>query len=123
MNKKLIIILSLSASLFSSCGWFSGDTECEKLIDRRTMANLLTDVFILEAKITNQPPTSGIRDSVVNYYAGIFEKYNITAAQFEKAFECYLMDSKNMNWVMDEVLTALSLSQSKINERKEEPGL
>jgi hypothetical protein len=120
MNKKYLLILALFTLITPSCGWVSNDSDCEKLIDRRTMANILTDVFLLEAQISNQSPTSGIRDSVVNYYAGVFEKHNITTAEFEQAFECYLLDSKNMHWVMDEVLTALSLSESKIDEKKEE---
>ncbi|MFW5725584.1 MAG: DUF4296 domain-containing protein, partial [Bacteroidota bacterium] len=62
-------------------------------------------------------------DSVVNYYAGVFEKHNITTAQFEQAYECYLLDTENMNWIMDEVLTALSLTQSKIDEKKKEEEL
>ncbi|MFW5706303.1 MAG: DUF4296 domain-containing protein [Bacteroidota bacterium] len=123
MYQKYLLLLALMVSLGTSCNSVSDKTECEKLIDRRTMSNILTDVFLLEAKLTNQAPDSGIRDSVVNYYAGVFEKHNITTAQFEQAYECYLLDTENMNWIMDEVLTALSLTQSKIDEKKKEEEL
>ncbi len=114
---SLIIILALT---FNACTWFSSENKCEKHLDRRTMANVLTDVFLLESQISNQPGAVGIRDSVANYYAGIFNKHGITHIQFEKAFECYLLDQDNMAWVMDEVLSAISIQQSKLDEKREE---
>ncbi len=114
---SILLILALS---FSACNWFSSENKCEKHLDRRTMANLLTDVFLLESQISNQPAAAEIRDSVAHYYAGIFDKYGITYEDFEKAFECYLLDQENMAWVMDEVLSAISIQQSKLDEKKEE---
>ncbi|TVQ11578.1 MAG: DUF4296 domain-containing protein [Bacteroidetes bacterium] len=114
---SIIIILALT---FNACNWFSSENRCEKHLDRRTMANVLTDVFLLESQISNQPGVAGIRDSVANYYAGIFNKHGITRVEFEKAFECYLLDQDNMAWVMDEVLSAISIQQSKLDEKREE---
>lgn len=89
------------------------------MIDRRTMAHLLTDIFLLEALVSSQNPEQGLSDSVEVFYAGIFQKYEISQAEFEKAYECYLLDQQNMAWVMDEVLSALSIARSRIDEKTE----
>ncbi len=119
-NLSLFPVIILFVLTLSSCTWFASESECEKILDRRTMTNVLTDVFLLEAQITNQTEATEIRDSIPNYYAGIFNKYNITQKEFEEAYECYLLDQENMTRVMDEVLSALSIQQSKIDEKKEE---
>ncbi|MFW6224069.1 MAG: DUF4296 domain-containing protein [Bacteroidota bacterium] len=119
-NLSLFPVIILFVLTLSSCTWFASESECEKILDRRTMTNVLTDVFLLEAQITNQTAATEIRDSIPNYYAGIFNKYNITQKEFEEAYECYLLDQENMTRVMDEVLSALSIQQSKIDEKKEE---
>lgn len=89
-------------------------------MDRRSMANMLTDVFLLEAILSSQTPESGLRDSIEIFYAGIFQKYGVTEQEFQKAFDCYLLDQQNMTWVMDEVLSALSIARSKIDEKKDD---
>lgn len=120
MKKIPLTFLIIFALAFSACTWFSSENECEQHLDRRTMANILTDVFLLESQISNQPASLEIRDSVAHYYAGIFDKYEISYLEFEKAYECYLLDQDNMAWVMDEVLSAISIQQSKLDEKKEE---
>lgn len=119
LKKKhfLSTVFILICFIFHSCSQFSGKNECEEMIDRRTMAKLLTDFFLLEARIYNVPHEETMKDSVAVYYAGVFDKYNITASEFEKAFECYLLDEDNMSWVMDEVLSSLSIKRSKLDER------
>lgn len=106
--------------VLTGCGIFSSKTECEKIIERREMVSLLTDVFLLEAQAGSVQTTLEIRDSLQYYYSGVLQKHNITSEEFERAYECYLLDEENMAWVMDEVLSSLSIIQSKIDEKKEE---
>ncbi len=117
---SIVIILLAVSQLIVSCGLFTSDNPCAKHIDRRTMANLLSEIFLLEAIISNQTHDKGMTDSIAYYYAGIFEKYNVTPQQFEKAFSCYMLDTQHMTWVMDEALSAISIAQSKIDEKKED---
>jgi len=120
LQKKIIIIVVALIFALAGCGIFSSKTECEKIIERREMVALLTDVFLLESQAGNVQTTLEIRDSLQYYYSGVFHKHNITAEEFERAFQCYLLDEENMAWVMDEVLSSLSIIQSKIDEKKEE---
>ncbi len=83
------------------------------------MIDLLTEVFILEAHISYQHPIDSIRDSIPHLYGGLFQKYGVTADEFEKAFECYMLDNDLMNSVLDEVLSNISISRSKADEKKE----
>jgi hypothetical protein len=103
--------------LFSGCTYF-GSNNCR--LDRRTMVNILTDVALLESQLSQHQSMFEVRDSIPDYYAGIFSKYDITAEQFDKAFECYLLREEDMIWIMDEVLSSLSIIQSRIDERKAE---
>lgn len=84
------------------------------------MINILTDVFMLEAHMAQNQNTPGVRDSTVYYYSGIFSKHNITAEQFDAAFNCYLMDEDNISPIMDEVLSSVSILQSRMQEKKQD---
>ena len=120
IHLTLVISIVAISLLTSSCGLFTSDNPCAKHVDRRTMANLLTDVFLLEAIISNQTPDKAMTDSVGYFYASIFEKHGVTPQEFEEALNCYLLDTQHMAWVMDEVLSAMSIAQSKIDEKKED---
>jgi hypothetical protein len=118
MNRKLILSLVFLLILFlAGCNFF-GVNGCR--LDRRTMVNVLTDVFLLESQLSQHQSIYDTRDSIAHYYAGIFKKHNITSEQFDKAFECYLLDEQDMIWIMDEVLSSLSIIQSRIDERRTE---
>jgi hypothetical protein len=103
----------------SSCGLFFSDNPCRKYIDKRKMTEVMTDVYLLEGKLSQLQTKPEIIDSVAYYYADLFDKHDITAQQFEDAFNCYMLDSDNLTWLMDEVLSSLSIIQSRVDEKKE----
>jgi hypothetical protein len=117
MNRKSLFLIALLVLFISGCNFFGGN-NCS--MDRRIMVNILTDVFLLESQLSQHQNTLKIQDSIPYYYAGILHKHNITADEFDKAYECYLLDEREMVWIMDEVLSSLSIIQSRINERKPE---
>jgi hypothetical protein len=84
------------------------------------MSKVLTDVFLLESQLSHYQSQTGIMDSVHYFYAAIFDKHEITSEQFEEAFECYMLDEDNMTMLMDDVLSSLSIIQSRIDEKKED---
>jgi len=116
----LLLILILTASLLVSCNGMRPEKPCDSYIPRRIMVDVLTDVFLLEARITNLGHREGVIDSVAIYYAGLFEKHDISREQFQQAFECYMLDNEDMTWLMDEVLSSLSIMQSKLDQKGEE---
>lgn len=120
MNKRNLIILLIAALVLGACGFFSSDNPCDRYMERRKMANLVTEIFLLETYLSNQHNVRAARDSVAYYYSGLFDKYEVSRKEFEKAFECYLLDNQQMNWLIDEVLSILSISKSRVDEKKEE---
>ncbi len=113
------IVLILSFSMVS-CGIIGSDNPCEKYIEKQRMIDILTEAYLLEAHISHQQTATNIRDSLPHLYGGLLQKYNVTAEQFELAFECYMLDRILMNNVLDEVLSNLSIARSKADEKKEE---
>ncbi len=119
-QRKIVVFTTGFLLIMGSCGLFSSRSSCEKIIEKRAMVALLTDVFLLEAQVGNVQATIELRDSLEYYYSGVFHKHNVTSEEFEKAYKCYLLDQENMAWIMDEVLSSLSIIQSKIDEKKED---
>jgi hypothetical protein len=119
MNRKIKISAVALLILFSlaGCTYFENN-NCSRHMERRKMVNVLTDVYILEAQLSQNPGMYEMRDSIPFYYAGIFEKHAITPEQFDKALECYLLDEENMVWIMDEVLSTMSIIQGKMDEKR-----
>lgn len=116
---KSLITAILFVFTFAACGIIGSDNPCRKHIKKKDMIDLLTEVFLLEAHISHQQGLTQIRDSVPHLYGGLFQKYGVTADEFEKAFECYMLDRDLMNSVLDEVLSNISIARSKADERKE----
>lgn len=116
--KSLITIITLVFSI-AACGIISSDNPCRKHVEKKVMVDLLTEVFLLEAHVSHQQAMTNIRDSLPHLYGGLFQKYEVTADEFEKAFECYMLDRDLMNSVLDEVLSNISIARSKADEKKE----
>lgn len=104
---------------FSSCDIFRAKEPCEQYIERAAMERLLQDVFLLESYLNMHNYRAGIRDSVPYYYAGVFSKHGIDAALFEKALRCYMLDDEQMTMLMDNMLSSLSIAQSKLDQQIE----
>lgn len=103
-----------------SCGIVGSDNPCEKYVEKEKMIEILTEVYLLEAHVSHQQTGTNIRDSLPHLYGGLLQKYDLTAEQFEEAFECYILDRDLMNNVFDEVLSNLSIARSKADEKIEE---
>lgn len=120
-GKVVKILLIVQIILFSSCNWLESDNPCQKHLEKEKMVNIMTDVFMLESHLSLLQTNASGRDSIPNYYAGIFEKYDISYSEFEAAFECYMLDRELMNQVLDEALNNLSIAKSKADEKIENP--
>lgn len=124
MQKIKYALISACISLaIISCSLTKSDNPCERYMEQETMIAVLKEVYLLEAHISRLQSTSSIRDSVDMLYAGIFQRHQITASQFERAFDCYLLNRELTNHTLDEVLNALSIERSKSDEKKDEEFL
>jgi hypothetical protein len=113
-KKYLFAIVLLLISV--SCGLFGGKKPCDEYISQQNMVKIVADVFLLESYISSHASVASIRDSVPAYYANIFKKYGTDAVGFENAFRCYLLDRDQMNSLLDDVLSSLSIAQSRATE-------
>ncbi|MFP4289851.1 MAG: DUF4296 domain-containing protein [Bacteroidales bacterium] len=122
MSSNRLIYLSLFLSLFlffASCSWFAHENPCHDTIEKDKMINLLTEIHVLESHLSLRQSRKSMGDSAVLFYAGLFQKYNVSAEEFDKAYECYMLDRELMTEILDEVLNNLSIAQSKADAKKE----
>lgn len=107
--------LIASMMLFSSCNFFRapGKDDCDKLLPRETMVDVLSDMYLLEAFLVEyQHVQEGVRDSTEYYYAGLFDRHGIDPEQFEEALECYLLDRREMDLIHEMMLNRLSVMET-----------
>lgn len=101
--------------LFSSCNFFRapGRDDCDKLLSRETMVDVLSDMYLLEAFLVEyQHVQRGVRDSSEYYYAGLFDRHGVEPEQFEAALECYLLDRREMDLIHEMMLNRLSVMET-----------
>jgi hypothetical protein len=114
MSRKLNIIITALILLFIiSCGVFDRPHPCQQIINKETMATIVTEAFLLESYLSSHKSSMIVRDSVPYYYAAIFQKHGVTHKEFDEALRCYLLDRDQMNWLLDDVLSILSIEQSR----------
>lgn len=115
-----ILFFSLLVIFLHSCGFFSSDNPCDHTIEKQKMIELMGEVILLETYLSSNQTQAGVRDSVEIYYAGLFQKYEVTALEYQEALECYMLDEKMMTQMLDEVLSDLSILNSKADEKKDD---
>ena len=114
MKFRLIIIILLL--IVGSCSFFRapGKDNCEKIISSKKMTAILGDAYLLEAYLSkNMNRQEWLKDSAIYYYGGLFEKHGVSKSDFEQALNCYLLNEKEMALIHEEILSRLSLLQSK----------
>ena len=131
---RLMALCGLTAVIlwFSSCNFFRapGRDDCDKLLPRETMVDVLSDMYLLEAFLVEyQHVRRGVRDSSAYYYAGLFDHHGVDPEEFEAALECYLLDRREMDLIHEMMLNRLSVMETEeeqmldIDEFMEDPAL
>ncbi len=117
-----VLMLALAACTFFRA---PGRDDCQKILSREQMADILTDIYVLEAFFLEyQHIERKIRDSATYYYGGIFDHYGIDPIDFEEALSCYLLDISEMERIHEKMLSRLSIWESEAEQLPalEEPG-
>lgn len=114
---RFIVVCGLTVIMLlsHSCNFFRapGKDDCDKLLSRETMVDVLSDMYLLEAfLIEYQHVQRGVRDSSEYYYAGLFDRHQVEPEVFEAALECYLLDRREMDLIHEMMLNRLSLMQT-----------
>ena len=115
--KNFSLFILLFFFLLPSCDVFSDKGECERIIEEDKMVEIMIDIYLLESYIQVESRSrSSMRDSVDYYYAGLFEKHDVSKETFDKAFECYSLDGEKVTYLQEEVLNSLSIMESEAIE-------
>ncbi len=119
-NKKNIFFFILASSFLVSCNFFRapGKDDCDKILPREIMADMLTDIYLLEAFLVEyQHIERRVRDSAMYYYGGMFTAHGVDPFDFEQALSCYLLDRNEMDLIHEMVLNRLSMMESEIEKQ------
>jgi hypothetical protein len=109
MKIALYIVLFFT-TFFASCKEQikTNNNEFVDVIDADTYALILAEAQLIDAHTTlvriNQPY---YKDSLSNYYAGLFEKYNVTSDAFYYSMKAYAYRPDELNEIYNKVLIHL----------------
>lgn len=104
----------------------SSDEKPKNLIDESTMANIMTDIHLIESEINNLR-LQHIDSSVFIYQklkVKILKKYNTDTAVFNASFKYYILNPDKMKPIYAEVKKKLEEAKKKITiASKQKPKL
>ncbi len=106
-----------------SCTFFRapGRDDCDKILTREQMTEILTDIYLYESFARElQSLKPEFRDSAKYYYAGIYHYHDIDPAVFQEALDCYLLDNREMDAIHEEILNRLSIMGSEIEQVRDD---
>jgi hypothetical protein len=82
-------------------------------IDRAIFVNVLADLYLAEAMVSNQDSTiQGQKNLYKSYQKDIFNKYQITYEEYKSAYDLYNKDLKGMQQLYDEAIGKVSKQQA-----------
>ena len=106
MNKILIFFICCGFTFFISC---KKDKRNAPQLNEDQFTNMLIDVHIIEGTLSTQNifrSNNNFRPSY--YYNSVYEKYNITRAQFDSCISYYSFDTNNFTRIYDVVIDSLN---------------
>ncbi len=116
--RKVIRLMLLAAIVaLASCSFFRapGTDDCDKILERDQMTDILADMYLLDVYLTEyQHIEHKVRDSLWHYYGGIFLKHNVSAEDFRIAIDCYLLDRDALDAIHEEILNRMSVMKSEL---------
>lgn len=111
MNKIIIFFICCGFTFLISC---KKDKRNAPQLNEDQFTNMLIDVHIIEGSLSTQNifrSNNNFRPSY--YYNSIYEKYNITRAQFDSCISYYSYDTKKFTRIYDIVIDSLNHLETK----------
>ncbi len=118
---KVITVFLLAA--FTSCGFFRapGKDSCDKILSRDQMADILADIYLLEAYMReSRLQKDAIDDSAKVFYRALFREHGVELEIFQEALDCYLLDRREMELIHEHILNDLGIRESEAESRLRE---
>ena len=79
------------------------------------MVDLLGDLYLMEAFLQSEKiGVPNYEDTVIYYYAGLFQKHGVTREVFREALSCYLLYEREIQEIHEEIMQRLSMLDSEI---------
>lgn len=122
-NIKSILYLSLLAFVLFACSSSGKRPETvdtpEDIIDYEQMVDIVVDYHLAESTVKYYT-RYGAQPKPISekVYAAVFEKHNISRAEFRKSIKYYTADTERMQILYSDVMERLSSLDSKISGRQ-----
>lgn len=112
---KYLIFLSLSACLISCAKTKTSETTSENIIPPDKMEKIIYDVHIVDAIVASKIIKNPTRESDSLLYSSIFEKHNVTRADFENTLLYYVnYNFDTLNAIYDRVINRFNTEKALI---------
>ncbi len=114
MKKYFLLLLLLLSQL--SCIKKEDKKLPDNIMTHKQMVEVLVDVHLVEASLSNKRCNSKTLKSYSNYYYNfIFKKHHITRKKYEESLNYYKLHLKKLDKIYADVITNLSKKQSEVN--------
>lgn len=117
MIRKLLV-LCLAVTLAACSG---DENEPQDILSKDEMTNILLDIYITEAKVTNYTPRIPRDSSILVFKAlkhDILEKYEISDSTFRENLQYYYRQPEVIDEIYARILDSLNLKVQRTDERK-----
>ncbi len=119
IHKILGIFFILVFASACNSGENSLSNPPENLIPRDKMINVLVDIHLVEASMTQfYGVTNDLKSKANIFYALLFKKYAINKTDFINSLNYYAQDLKYLDKMYQEVITRLSVIQTPVRQSK-----
>lgn len=117
MHRFVLICVSCAVIFLGGCNFFRapGKDSCAKIISKQKMVDLLSDIYLMEAFLqTEKMGSPHYEDTVMYYYAGLFQRHEISRETFREALSCYLLHEKEIQDIHEEIMQRYSMLESEL---------
>jgi hypothetical protein len=109
-------LLPLLYLLLTACAADNQQEKPAQLLPKEKMISTLVDIHIAESKVMQRNlPADSAGMLFRNYKMEIFKKAGVSSEAFEKSYQYYLNNTKEMDAIYAIVVDSLSLRESKGN--------
>ena len=111
---KRLLLLALPLMLLAACGGEEESAPPAGVLSEDDMVAVMVDIQLIEGAYHKRVIKSkNTRKDALDGYVKVYDKYNISQAQFDSSYSWYLHDPKRMDAVLERVLQELSEMQAK----------
>ncbi len=114
MQRKFKFLLLFVSAIILACNSFhSASTEDTEVLSQDQMIQVLTDIHIAEAKVTDLAMSGDtVAITEAKYYQVVFDKNKTNAKQFEKSYKYYTTKPVQLDSIYQQVITNLAVLEN-----------